>query len=181
METGTVRWIKSPLDEYDLEEKGTAYRRGCFDDKSNRTAWDPIPVPVRWPHGVRRLIGHPKFPQECNIPGGDVCFPTASALEPLEYGDCVYRSGHCPIAGRRIDILLAPGKHETHPLCGRIRVFFRRPGFVRRFGSGVYQRRSKRRCWHVSNILQQTIRKQIVALSMRKLMNGHCANLSESF
>ena len=32
------------------------------------------------PHGVRRLLNHIRYPQECNIKGGDVCLPTASAI-----------------------------------------------------------------------------------------------------
>ena len=55
---------------------------------SGKTYWltqeiDRLGVPSVWmsdgPHGVRRLVGHPEFPQDCNVEGGDCCFPTASA------------------------------------------------------------------------------------------------------
>ncbi len=75
------------------------------------------------PHGIRRLVGHPKFPQECRIPGGDVCYPTASALGSswnrtlaFETGKAIARD--CTQEG--IDMLLAPAVNmKRTPHCGR--------------------------------------------------------------
>ncbi len=75
------------------------------------------------PHGVRRLVGHPKFPQDCNIEGGDCCFPTASAVAASWNRDLAYSAGaaiakDCKEEG--IDLLLAPAVNmKRTPLCGR--------------------------------------------------------------
>jgi len=75
------------------------------------------------PHGIRRLIGHPKFPQECNIPGGDVCFPTASALGASWSTEIAFLTGQAIARDCRqegVDILLAPGVNmKRTPRCGR--------------------------------------------------------------
>jgi beta-glucosidase len=75
------------------------------------------------PHGIRRLIGHPWFPQECSIPGGDVCFPTPSALGSTwnielvkEVGKAIARD----CIEEDIQVLLAPGVNmKRTPVCGR--------------------------------------------------------------
>ncbi len=75
------------------------------------------------PHGVRRLLGHPTYPQEVNIEGGDTCFPTASAMGSSWNRDMGYAIGRaiardCQQEG--IDILLAPATNmKRTPLCGR--------------------------------------------------------------
>lgn len=75
------------------------------------------------PHGIRRLVGHPSFPQECNIDGGDVCFPTASALGSSWNRELAFKTGEaiakdCIQEG--IDMLLAPAVNmKRTPHCGR--------------------------------------------------------------
>jgi beta-glucosidase len=77
------------------------------------------------PHGVRRLLKHPilEYVQECNIVGGDVCFPTASAMGSTWNKELVYVTGQaiardCIEEG--IDMLLAPGVNmKRTPFCGR--------------------------------------------------------------
>lgn len=77
------------------------------------------------PHGVRRLLKHPipEYEQVCNIIGGDVCFPTASAMGSTWNRELVYETGQaiakdCIEEG--IDLLLAPGVNmKRTPLCGR--------------------------------------------------------------
>lgn len=77
------------------------------------------------PHGIRRLIKHPNkaYEQVCNIKGGDVCFPTASALGSSWNRDMVKQVGRaialdCKEEG--IEMLLSPGVNmKRTPLCGR--------------------------------------------------------------
>ncbi len=75
------------------------------------------------PHGIRRLIGHPLFPQECHIEGGDVCYPTASALGASWNKELAFQTGaaiakDCIQEG--IDMLLAPAVNmKRTPHCGR--------------------------------------------------------------
>lgn len=77
------------------------------------------------PHGVRRLLKHPipEYVQECNIDGGDVCFPTASAMGSTWNKELVYKTGQaiardCIEEG--IEMLLAPGVNmKRTPFCGR--------------------------------------------------------------
>ncbi len=75
------------------------------------------------PHGVRRLVGHPRCPQECNVPGGDACFPTASAVGSSWCREVAFASGSaialdCKEEG--IDMLLAPAVNMKRlPNCGR--------------------------------------------------------------
>ena len=75
------------------------------------------------PHGIRRLLGNPACPQECNIPGGDVCMPTASAVGASWDTESAYHAGEiiardCIEEG--IDMLLAPGVNmKRTPHCGR--------------------------------------------------------------
>lgn len=75
------------------------------------------------PHGVRRLVGHPTAPQECHIEGGDVCYPTNSALGATWNTELVYKAGaavakDCKAEG--IDVLLAPAVNmKRTPRCGR--------------------------------------------------------------
>lgn len=75
------------------------------------------------PHGIRRLIGHDKFPQECNISGGDTCFPTASAVASSWNREIAEKAGkHIAIDCHEegIDLLLAPAINmKRTPLCGR--------------------------------------------------------------
>ena len=75
------------------------------------------------PHGVRRLVGHPTAPQECHIEGGDVCYPTNSALGATWNTELVYKAGtavakDCKAEG--IDVILAPAViMKRTPRCGR--------------------------------------------------------------
>ncbi len=75
------------------------------------------------PHGVRRLIGHPTCPQECNIEGGDCCFPTASAVASSWNREVSFSAGQaialdCKEEG--VDMLLAPAVNMKRvPNCGR--------------------------------------------------------------
>lgn len=75
------------------------------------------------PHGVRRLLGHPTYPQEVNIEGGDTCFPTASAIGSSwnrEMGEIMGRAIARDCRQEGIDILLAPATNmKRTPLCGR--------------------------------------------------------------
>lgn len=75
------------------------------------------------PHGVRRLIGHPSYPQECHIPGGDVCFPTPSALGATWNVELVRQVGAAiaeDCLQEDIQVLLAPGVNmKRSPACGR--------------------------------------------------------------
>ncbi len=75
------------------------------------------------PHGVRRLLGNPNCPQECHITGGDVCFPTASAVGSSWSRETAFTAGSaialdCKEEG--IDMLLAPAVNMKRlPNCGR--------------------------------------------------------------
>ncbi len=75
------------------------------------------------PHGIRRLLGHRIQPQKCNIKGGDVCFPTASAVGATWNRELAYKSGQgiardCVAEG--VKMLLAPGVNmKRTPRCGR--------------------------------------------------------------
>ena len=75
------------------------------------------------PHGVRRLIGHPTFPQECHIEGGDTCFPTASAVGSSWNRKTVYDAGRAIALDcimEDIQMLLAPAVNmKRTPHCGR--------------------------------------------------------------
>ncbi len=75
------------------------------------------------PHGVRRLLDNPDYPQECNIDGGDCCFPTASAVASSWSREVAFSAGQalaldCKEEG--IDLLLAPAVNMKRiPNCGR--------------------------------------------------------------
>ena len=77
------------------------------------------------PHGVRRLLKHPvpEYEQICNIKGGDVCYPTASAMGSTWNRELVYETGKAIARDCReegIDMLLAPGVNmKRTPFCGR--------------------------------------------------------------
>jgi len=75
------------------------------------------------PHGIRRLIGHPKQPQECHIPGGDTALPTASAVGASWSEEVAYAAGQVIARDCRqedIQMLLAPGTNmKRTPHCGR--------------------------------------------------------------
>lgn len=77
------------------------------------------------PHGIRRLLNHPIsiYSQECNIKGGDVCFPTASAMGNTWDRELIYEIGQAIAAECReegVQMLLAPGVNmKRTPLCGR--------------------------------------------------------------
>lgn len=75
------------------------------------------------PHGVRRMIEHPTYPQECHVPGGDTVMPVASAVGASWNPDVAFAAGvtigkDCKKEG--VDVILAPGvnmKRNAH--CGR--------------------------------------------------------------
>lgn len=75
------------------------------------------------PHGIRRLINHPRCPQECNIKGGDTALPTASAVgaswnEQIAFDAGATIAADCIEEG--VDMLLAPGVNmKRTPHCGR--------------------------------------------------------------
>lgn len=75
------------------------------------------------PHGIRRLIGHPIFPQECNIEGGDTCFPTASAVGSSWDRKTAYDAGRAIALDcimEDVQILLAPAVNMKRiSNCGR--------------------------------------------------------------
>ena len=75
------------------------------------------------PHGIRRLIGHPKQPQECHIPGGDTALPTASAVGASWSEVVAYTAGQVIARDCRqedVQMLLAPGTNmKRTPHCGR--------------------------------------------------------------
>ncbi len=67
--------------ENELEEKAVLLTGGAaLSTCGNERLGIPEITMSDGPHGVRRLIGHPTCPQECNIDRGDVCYPTASAV-----------------------------------------------------------------------------------------------------
>lgn len=118
--------IDSWLQELTLEEKcmlltgGGALRTASID----RLGIPRIEM-SDGPHGIRRLLNHPiaEYAQECNIEGGDTCFPTASAMGSSWNRDLVRAAGgaiakDCWQEG--IDLLLAPGINmKRTPACGR--------------------------------------------------------------
>jgi beta-glucosidase len=118
--------IKVWLQEMTLDEKCSLLTGG---GALKTTAIERLGIPKLemsdGPHGVRRLLKHPipEYVQECNIPGGDVCFPTASAMGSTWNKELVYATGQaiardCHEEG--IDMLLAPGVNmKRTPLCGR--------------------------------------------------------------
>lgn len=75
------------------------------------------------PHGIRRLIGLPIFPQECNIEGGDTCFPTASAVGSSWDRKTAYDAGRAIALDcimEDVQILLAPAVNMKRiSNCGR--------------------------------------------------------------
>ena len=75
------------------------------------------------PHGVRRLVGHPTCPQECNIDGGDTCMPTASAVGASWSREIAFRSGEViadDCKQEDIQVILAPAANmKRAPYCGR--------------------------------------------------------------
>lgn len=75
------------------------------------------------PHGIRRLIGHPKFPQQCHIDGGDTCMPTASAMGASWSKSLAFEAGEViadDCMEEDIQVLLAPAVNmKRTPHCGR--------------------------------------------------------------
>lgn len=75
------------------------------------------------PHGIRRLIGHPHYPQECHIEGGDTCFPTASAVGASWNRELAFQTGAAVARDceqEDIQVLLAPAVNmKRTPHCGR--------------------------------------------------------------
>ena len=75
------------------------------------------------PREVSRLLGHPAYPQEVNIDGGDTCFPTASAMGSswnIEMSEIVGRAIARDCQQEGIDVLLAPATNmKRTPICGR--------------------------------------------------------------
>ena len=115
---------KKLLDEMSLEEKasfltGFAALSSAFNE---RLGIENIEM-SDGPHGIRRLIGHPSFPQETNIPGGDTCFPTASAVASSwdrKVSEAAGRHIAFDCHEEGIDLLLAPAVNmKRTPLCGR--------------------------------------------------------------
>ncbi len=120
MELNVDKWMK----ELTFEEKCrflTGYL--ALSSAKNERVGIPNIEMSDGPHGVRRLVGHEKFPQDCNIEGGDCCFPTASAMASSWDREVAYTAGEaiaedCKQEG--IDLLLAPAVNmKRTPLCGR--------------------------------------------------------------
>ncbi len=120
MELNVDKWMK----ELSFEEKCkflTGYM--ALSSASNSRVGIPNIEMSDGPHGVRRLVGHDTFPQDCNIEGGDCCFPTASAVASSWDRQVAYDAGaaiaeDCKQEG--IDLLLAPAVNmKRTPLCGR--------------------------------------------------------------
>ncbi len=116
--------IEKILSELTFEEKATLLTgaKALSSAKIERLGIPGIDM-SDGPHGVRRLVGHPSCPQECNVPGGDVCFPTASAVGASWSRVAAYDAGSsialdCKKEG--IDMLLAPAVNMKRlPNCGR--------------------------------------------------------------
>ena len=117
--------IDSWLQELTLEEKcmlltgGGALRTASID----RLGIPRIEM-SDGPHGIRRLLNHPiaEYAQECNIEGGDTCFPTASAMGSSWNRELVKAAGAAIAKDCRqegVDLLLAPGINmKRTPACG---------------------------------------------------------------
>lgn len=117
---------KEIIDELTLEEKELLLTGGgALATAENKRVGIPKLTMSDGPHGVRRLLKHPNpdYEQICNIGGGDVCFPTASALGSSWNKELLYEIGSaiavdCKEEG--IDVLLSPGINmKRTPLCGR--------------------------------------------------------------
>lgn len=120
--------MKNKIDEIiskmTLEEKATLLTGGAA---LSTAAIERLGIPSMnmsdGPHGVRRLIGHPTDPQECNIEGGDTCFPTASAVGSSWNKEIAFEAGKAIALDcimEDIQMLLAPAVNmKRTPHCGR--------------------------------------------------------------
>lgn len=75
------------------------------------------------PHGIRRLLGHSIYAQECNITRGDTCMPTASAVGASWNRDLAFEAGEViadDCKEEDVQVLLAPAVNmKRTPHCGR--------------------------------------------------------------
>ena len=116
--------IKKRLNEMTFEEKSAILTGGAaLTSGSVARLGIPSLNMSDGPHGIRRLIGHPKQPQECHIPGGDTALPTASAVGASWSEEVAYTAGQVIARDCRqedIQMLLAPGTNmKRTPHCGR--------------------------------------------------------------
>ena len=112
--------IKKLLNEMTFEEKSAILTGGAaLTSGSVARLGIPSLNMSDGPHGIRRLIGHPKQPQECHIPGGDTALPTASAVGASWSEETAYAAGQVIARDCRqedIQMLLAPGtNHMVQP------------------------------------------------------------------
>ena len=119
-----MRTIEEVLKEMTLEEKIELVSEvDVLTIKGNKSLGIPSLNMSDGPHGIRRILGVPSYPQECNIEGGDTCFPTASAVGASWNEELAFQIG-AAIADdckqEDIQILLAPGVNmKRTPHCGR--------------------------------------------------------------
>ena len=116
--------IQKWMQELTLEEKSLLLTGGgALTTKGCERLGIPCLNMSDGPHGVRRLITNPVWRQEVHIDGGDVCFPTNSALGATWNTELAYKAGvavakDCKAEG--IDVLLAPSVNmKRTPRCGR--------------------------------------------------------------
>ncbi len=118
--------IKEIIRQLTLEEKTVLLTGGgALKTAENERLGIPKLEMSDGPHGIRRLLKHPNpiHEQKCNIQGGDVCFPTASAMGSTWNRDLIYETGMAIAADcmeEGVQMLLAPGVNmKRTPLCGR--------------------------------------------------------------
>ena len=116
--------IQKWMQELTLEEKSLLLTGGgALTTKGCERLGIPCLNMSDGPHGVRRLITNPVWRQEVHIDGGDVCYPTNSALGATWNTELAYKAGvavakDCKAEG--IDVLLAPSVNmKRTPRCGR--------------------------------------------------------------
>ncbi len=116
--------VKKVLAEMSFEEKCTLL---TCDHDLGTNGFEKYGIPVIMfsdgPHGIRRLINHPRCPQECNIEGGDTALPTASAVGSSWNEEVAFSAGATIAADcmeEGVDMLLAPAVNmKRTPHCGR--------------------------------------------------------------
>lgn len=118
--------IKDIISKLTLEEKALLLTGGgALKTTENKRLGIPKIEMSDGPHGIRRLLNHPisEYVQKCNIEGGDVCFPTASAMGSSWNKELVREVGQAiaqDCIAEDIQVLLAPGVNmKRTPLCGR--------------------------------------------------------------
>jgi beta-glucosidase len=118
--------IKEMITRLTFEEKTVLLTGGgALKTEENKRLGIPKLEMSDGPHGIRRLLKHPNpiHEQECNIRGGDVCFPTASAMGCTWNKELIYETGQAIAADCKeegVQMLLAPGVNmKRTPLCGR--------------------------------------------------------------